>query len=200
MDTTDLRRAIYLEFKRGPVDAQAAVVAELMPLARNLRIVVKSETLDCIIQRMLSGNFEVPEIDPARPDPKKMAAVAFWGLMSGFLLAAESRLFGEGDSEFMLGTIQRLPEVKGYMRAMVDIQAHRAGSGADARRAIGADKKAKVWLAAQKFRGHRSKEQAAPLIAEKVGLSPATVRRMIIQMFPGQRWAALDADPGDNLK
>lgn len=194
MNSTDIRNAIYEEFNRGPADAQSAILEELLPLARTLRIVSKTETLDSIIWRMLAEDFEAPEVDPGRPEPKQMAAVAFWGLMSGLVLAADSRLFGEDDSQFMLGVIRHLPEVKGYMRAMIEVQAWRSGSGADELRARGIASKFKVWTAAQEFRGLKSKEQAAPLIAKKVNLSTGTVRRTLTQLFRGEKWKVLGSD------
>lgn len=57
----------------------------------------------------------------------------------------------------------------------------------DGRRLIGATSRDKVRKASSDFR-HLSKESAAPLIAEVVRLSPATVRRYLSEMYPSDKW------------
>lgn len=52
---------------------------------------------------------------------------------------------------------------------------------------IGMMSRDRVWSAAQEFRS-LSKERAAPKIAERVGLSPGTVRRYLSTLFPGDDW------------
>lgn len=152
-------------------------------------MVSKSESVDSIVRRMIEHDFVVPELDVQKPEPTKLAALAFWGLMSGLVLAAEARLFDEDDSSLLLGVIQRLPEVRGYMRAIADTQSLLAGKGATARRLIGDAKRLKVRTVAQEFRGRMPKEQAAELVAKRVGLARSTVLRMLTKMFPEPHWS-----------
>lgn len=60
---------------------------------------------------------------------------------------------------------------------------------ADKRKTIGDATKERVKSAAQKYR-NLTKEQAAPLLADEVHLSPGTVRRYLSTLFPGKTWEA----------
>jgi hypothetical protein len=189
MDVDLLRARIYLEWERGYGEVHQAVVDDLLPLARRLRVVPRDESLESIVLRMLDGNFEIPEADPEHPVPKKLAAIAFWGMLSGLLIGAMQRESQQNDDEQVRRTIGLLPEVRGYLRAMCDVQGLRTNSGAVGRRKVGEASKVKVMAAVQPYLGRISKEQAAHIICEQVHMSSATVRVMLTKLYPGEAWS-----------
>lgn len=67
------------------------------------------------------------------------------------------------------------------------ITAKRISLAADKRKSLGNATKERVKSVAQKYR-NMTKEQAAPLVAAEVHLSPGTVRRYLSTMFPGKNW------------
>lgn len=69
------------------------------------------------------------------------------------------------------------------------ITSKRISLAADKRKMQGNATKERVKAAAQKYR-NLTKEQAAPLLADEVHLSPGTVRRYLSTMFPGKTWEA----------
>lgn len=69
------------------------------------------------------------------------------------------------------------------------ITSKRITLAADKRKTLGDATKERVKSAAQKYR-NLTKEQAAPLVADEVHLSPGTVRRYLSTLFPGKTWDA----------
>lgn len=80
----------------------------------------------------------------------------------------------------------------------IKITSKRITLAADKRKTLGDVTKERVKSAAQKYR-NLTKEQAAPLLAAEVHLSPGTVRRYLSTLFPGKAWEA-SADSSQPIK
>jgi hypothetical protein len=76
----------------------------------------------------------------------------------------------------------------GYLLALHDALHTNVQRGANGRRLIGSASRERVRRAALAQPSSQSKEQAAPAIAEAVGLAPGTVRKMLSDLFPGSSW------------
>ena len=85
-----------------------------------------------------------------------------------------------------------LANLQGYLEAMRDARADTSAFGAKGRRKLGDETKERVHVAAEDLRHSLSKERAAIVIAEQVNKSTSTVRRMLIEMYPGKAWRAGD--------
>lgn len=81
-------------------------------------------------------------------------------------------------------------ELVSVEKARKSIFADSVKRAAKGRRLIGATSRGKVAASAKNYQ-HLSKESAAPAIAANVGLSPATVRRYLTELFPGDSWKKL---------
>lgn len=79
-------------------------------------------------------------------------------------------------------------ETAGFLRALDHVREDTVRRGANGRRLIGAASREKVRKEAQERRGRMSKERAAGEIGGLVSLSPATVRRLLSQIHPGDDW------------
>lgn len=77
----------------------------------------------------------------------------------------------------------------GFLNAIIENANCNARRATNGRRLIGSTSRDRVRHAAASVQ-HLSKDVAASAIAGHVGLSPATVRRYLTEMYPGQNWNA----------
>ena len=78
--------------------------------------------------------------------------------------------------------------VRGYLDGLQDARDRAHAEAAKSRRKIGDSKRERVRQLAEPHRGHMSKEKAAFEIAESIGASPGSIRKMLTELFPGSDW------------
>lgn len=80
----------------------------------------------------------------------------------------------------------------GYMMAIVHLRRQQSSQGAKGRRKIGARTRSQVIDAAKTYLGKSSKEAAAVKIAQSIGKSSGAVRKLLSEIFPGDKWSVVD--------
>ena len=83
-------------------------------------------------------------------------------------------------------------ELRAYLVAVQDVRRARSAPATAGRKMKGEKTRQKIEQAANPLKGKISKEQAAVQISEQLSLSPATVRKILMEIFPGATWKDLD--------
>lgn len=113
----------------------------------------------------------------------------------GINRAAAMELIDEQIADEHFTVLERFEELRsrcfGSLSTLSAMTSFRVRIGANARREIGEQTRQRVRAAASAYQ-HLSRERAAAEIADKVGKSPATVRRMLSEIFPGDTWNTSD--------
>jgi hypothetical protein len=167
----------------------------VLSLARKVKILKKGEGSLELRQAWFNG---VGEEFPSETDPKAMALHSLM-FAEGLLFSAEclSKDLSLRDefsierprwASILQDAAQWIPYAYGYLCALADAREEVVRQGANGRRLIGATTRERIRQAAEPHRGNISREVAAPLIAEEVGKSAATVRRMLSELYPGSNW------------
>jgi len=126
-------------------------------------------------------------------DPREVAAY-YLGMVDSCLRAAqvlseqdepEPELDWEG---LLHDAAVWIPYLFGYLASLRDFRAQTIRRGANGRKLIGANTRARAMQAAEKHRGLMPKDDAAPLIASEIGKSTGTVRKLLAKLFPGDEW------------
>ena len=78
--------------------------------------------------------------------------------------------------------------LRGYLDGLQDARDRAHAEAAKSRRKIGASKRERVRQLAEPHRGLMSKEKAAFDIAESIGASPGSIKKMLTELFPGSDW------------
>lgn len=169
----------------------------LLPMARQLRVIEQAERIADLRNRPdLQG--EVGHWHASAGHAPRRFALLTLERVAIALDALES--FGSGDPTDGFGIVlfatEEIARSHAYMTAMTHARDEHVRRGADGRRLIGATARERVRKAAQRHQGKVTREAAAIEIAEEVGRSPATVRRMLTSLFPGARWSAPGTDEG----
>ena len=176
-------------------------------LARAIRLGVIPEESDSWFRRMpeameaLKSGSNIEDVDffPNRR-ATRMAKVAISKILVPILIVTEVRLANSSDAEFMAedeaallragieGCVVWMEHARGYLDGLEDAREHSRSKAAKARRRIGDNKRQKVRDLAAQHKGRVSKERAAFEIAEKIGASPGSIKKLLSEMFPGARW------------
>ncbi|MGJ7567865.1 hypothetical protein ACSFBM_28715 [Variovorax sp. GB1R11] len=193
--------------------AQARIDEILMPMAIKAKCFPEGTTADDLEKHIVELRPATGESQPS--DPRLRAAEAvrlLYGIChAGFALSnlqatAYARLanipmgdhraaamqavdepFLQGHADLYATFEDFAPQMVGYLGAIQDFSQHNAQRGAAGRREIGEQTTSKVKEAAPKFM-HLPKDSAATLIAEEIGRSASTVRRLLSELFPGPAW------------
>lgn len=153
----------------------------LIRLARKLGVVPHGCGL-----RELRGHFQRHEL----PTTVKERAANHLALAS-FLLQALSEIpsYHRDAKEYLRFAAQSGAIALGYMAALRDVRRELSKRGTNGRRRIGDKTREQVRHQVQPHRGQMSREAAAILVADAIRKSPATVRRLLSELFPGESWA-----------
>lgn len=188
------------EVKTYWASARAAIESKLIPLAQKTNCIPRGATLDSLRSR-------TPRFD--RDDPKREAALSVQ-LLSELCAKGDSlvalreqltpALQGQAAAlalvdETMAGAHEEIApicdhlrvQLAGYLAALDAVNAFRVKRGAKSRRAQGDVTRERVKSAARRYT-HLSRESAAVQIADEVGKSSGTIRRLLSELFPGDRW------------
>ncbi|MNV12914.1 hypothetical protein D3C71_1035390 [compost metagenome] len=188
------------EIKTYWSEARAAIEGKLIPLAQKTNCIPRGATLDSLRRR--TPRFE-------RDDPKREAALSVQ-LLSELCAKGDSLvtlreeltqvLQGEaaalalldetlaGAHEEIAPICERLMgQLAGYLAALHATNSFRVKRGAQSRRAQGDVTRDRVKLVAKQYT-HLSRESAAFQIADVVGKSSGTIRRLLSELFPGEEW------------
>lgn len=79
-----------------------------------------------------------------------------------------------------------------YKEKEAEDMRRRVAPAATKRRQNGLETSQKIRQLAEPMRGKKSKEGAAIVIADQLSLSPATIRKKLITLYPGKTWALLE--------
>ncbi len=188
------------EFRTYWSEARASIEGKLVPLAQKTNCIPPGATLDSLRHRTL--RFE-------RDDPKREAALQMRLLAElcaiGDLLVRQRDDFvkplqGHRDAiavvdEALAGAHEEFVpicdhvrvQLVGYLTALAAVNSFRVKRGAKSRRVQGDATRERVKLAARRF-NHLSRESAAVHIADEIGKSSGTIRRLLTELFPGDEW------------
>jgi hypothetical protein len=181
-------------------EARASIEGELIPLAQKTNCIPRGATLDSMRRR--TPRFE-------RDDPKREAALSVQ-LLSELCAKGDSlvrlrddlaqTLLGHDAAialvvETLAGAHEEIApicdhlrvQLSGYLAALDAVNSFRVKRGAKSRRAQGDVTRERVKLVAKRF-NHLSRESAAVQIAEEIGKSSGTIRRLLSEIFPGEQW------------
>lgn len=205
--------------------AQAHMDNVLLPMAIKARCFPEDTTADDLEKHIFDPSAATEEPQPS--DPRLRAAQAVRLLCgvchAGFALSniqatmharlAELPLgdhraaamqvidepFLQGHADLYATFEEFAPQLGGYFAAIQDFSRHNAQRGAAGRRELGAQTMNKVKEVAPKFM-HLSKDSAAALIAQEIGRSASTVRKLLSDMFPGPAWGVESLDPTHDVQ
>ncbi|MDA8260275.1 MAG: hypothetical protein M0Z99_32360 [Betaproteobacteria bacterium] len=77
---------------------------------------------------------------------------------------------------------------RGMLRGLRETAETASWNAAQGRRKIGANKRESIRKAAEKYRGHMSRERAAFEIEKELGASASSIRRLLSELYPGASW------------
>lgn len=188
------------EFAPYWASARASIESTLMPLARKTRCLPQGATFESVRLR-------IPKFD--RDDPKRevVDSIALLSLLCAkgdVLVQLRSKLAHtlkeheaaialvdetlKGSHEELVSLCDHLRlQLAGYLAAINATNAFRVSRGAKVRRTQGNATRDRVKSVARRYT-HLSRESAAVQIAEEIGKSSGTVRRLLSELFPGDQW------------
>ena len=184
---------------------RAEVEEVLLPMARELRLVGQADGVDHLSSMLFNLNRArfASEGDVPADNPGDWALFQLCTVSLGVVfieVAYNKNPEGNGYLDQMFHfVVVKVHYVRGYLRAMLDTRAANSRRGANGRRLIGATTREKARTAAEQFRGKHSRESAAPMVAELIGKSPAHVRKLLSELFPGDAWRADECDESADL-
>lgn len=170
-------------------------------MARELRLIAPADGVEQLVALWLqSGTEGRATSDGNEPyrSPTEWALGNLYAVAVGVVFIEEAHRKQPAGNPFLEqisnGVAAKVKYVSGYLRAMLDMRAANSRRGANGRRLIGTTTREKARAAAEQFRGKHSRESAAPMVAELIGKSPATVRKLLSELFPGEAWRDQDCD------
>lgn len=141
----------------------------------------------------------VQEIFSRLPDNPKGRAAALFITANYKLLAFEAMACNHEvgcdewptrDEDF-LDLEATVSHLAGYMHALIALEGEnydRTSQATAAKIESSERKKRRVEEEAEKYRGKMTRERAAILVADSVGITPGYARRLLSELFPGDAW------------
>lgn len=162
---------------------------DLLPLARELGIVSKSDTEELVLARARAATYDVPDLPlGTRGVPADMARDVFWALLQGWWGIEIRRRDGDDVERSILVFANNITHAVGYLTALVHRSQSLKRTGFKGKQGVADAQREKVRLHAEPLRGRVSREEAIHQVAKAISRSESRVKVYLYELWPGNSW------------